>query len=188
VDQLESERESVVTEIESIEALLDEAATLRDRRDELAAELTERRTEIERVEREAVEAFNEHVAALLDVLAYDNLDRIWIERVEDGADPRFELHVVRSTAGGAVYEDTVDHLSESEREVTGLVFALAGYLVHDLHETVPFMLLDSLEAIDASRIAALVDYFADHAPYLVVALLEEDAAALDDAYDRVDAI
>jgi len=29
-------------------------------------------------------------------------------------------------------------LSESEREVTGLVFALAGYLVHDVHETVPF--------------------------------------------------
>jgi DNA repair exonuclease SbcCD ATPase subunit len=188
VDQLESERESVVAEVEAVEGRLDEAATLRDRRDELAAELTERRTEIERVEREAVAAFNEHVAALLDVLRYDNLDRVWIERVEDGEEPRFELHVVRSTAGGAVYEDTVDHLSESEREVTGLVFALAGYLVHDVHETVPFMLLDSLEAIDAGRIATLVDYFADHAPYLVVALLEEDAAALDDAYDRVDAI
>jgi hypothetical protein len=65
------------------------------------------------------------------------------------------------------------------------VFALAGYLVHDLHETVPFVVLDSLEAIDAERIAALVDYFAAYAPYLVVALLLEDAAALDDGYRRV---
>ncbi len=51
------------------------------------------------------------------------------------------------------YEDTLRHLSESEREVTGFVFALAGYLVHDVHEQVPFMLLDSLEAIDSDRIA-----------------------------------
>jgi len=84
-----------------------------------------------------------------------------------------------------VYEDTVSHLSESEREVTGLVFALAGYLVHDVYEAVPFMLLDSLEAIDAERIAALVEYFADYVPYLVVALLPEDAQALPAEYDRV---
>jgi hypothetical protein len=50
------------------------------------------------------------------------------------------------------------------------------------------MLLDSLEAIDAERIAALVDYFAEHAPHLVVALLPEDAEALDDSYDRVTSI
>jgi len=47
------------------------------------------------------------------------------------------------------------------------------------------MVLDSLEAIDADRIAALVDYFADYAPFLVVALLPEDAQALDDDYERV---
>jgi len=69
--------------------------------------------------------------------------------------------------------------------VTGLVFALAGYLVHDVHETVPFMLLDSLEAIDSARIADLIEYFRDHAPYLVVALLEEDAAALEAPHERV---
>jgi len=80
---------------------------------------------------------------------------------------RFDLHIVRSSPDGTAYEDTVDHLSESEREVTGLVFALAGYLVHDVHETVPFILLDSLEAIDSDRIARVVDYFRTHADYLV---------------------
>jgi len=50
---------------------------------------------------------------------------------------------------------------------------------------VPFILLDSLEAIDANRIASLVDYFAGYATYLVVALLPEDAQALDDGYTRI---
>ncbi|NHN60707.1 MULTISPECIES: archaea-specific SMC-related protein [Halorussus] len=191
--QLESELDSVTEEIQVIEEQLDEESTLEQRREEIGDELVDLRTRIDQVEQEAIEQFNEHMAAILDILAYENIDRIWIERVDrevrEGRQKvertQFELHVVRTTDSGATYEDTVDHLSESEREVTGLIFALAGYLVHELYEEVPFMLLDSLEAIDSERIAGLVDYFADFAPYLVVALLIEDAEALDDEYDRV---
>ncbi len=193
IERLEDDLADVVDEIEEIEGLLERADELRERREEVVDELADRRTRIDRIEAEAVDSFNEHMDALLEVLGYDNLDRIWIDRVEETAREGretvrrtdFDLNVVRTTDNGAAYRDTVDHLSESEREVTGLVFALAGYLVHDLHETVPFMLLDSLEAIDADRIAALVDYFADFAPYLVVALLPEDARALDEAYTRI---
>ncbi|WP_435180533.1 archaea-specific SMC-related protein [Halorussus sp. AFM4] len=191
--QLESELDSITEEIQVIEEQLDEESTLEQRREEIGDELVDLRTRIDQVEQEAIEQFNEHMAAILDILAYENIDRIWIERVNrevrEGRQKvertQFELHVVRTTGNGATYEDTVDHLSESEREVTGLIFALAGYLVHELYEEVPFMLLDSLEAIDSERIAGLVDYFADFAPYLVVALLIEDAEALDDEYDRV---
>jgi hypothetical protein len=70
--------------------------------------------------------------------------------------------------------------------VTGLVFALAGYLVYDVHKAAPFMLLDSLEAIDSERIAKLVEYFADYGQYLVVVLLPEDDRALDSSYDRIE--
>ena len=193
IDSLESDLESVTAEIEAIETERQRGEELRDRRDRLATRLTEKRTEIDRIEADAVERFNEHMAAILDILAYENLERIWIERIEEtvrdgrGTVDRtgFELHIIRTTANGAAYEDTIDHLSESEREVTGLVFALAGYLVHEVYETVPFILLDSLEAIDADRIANLVDYFAGYATYLVVALLPEDAQALDDAYTRI---
>jgi hypothetical protein len=138
------------------------------------------------------------VADLLDLLAFDRIERVWLERKApegsdsgnaadgvDGADREFELHIVRTTTEGVVYEDRIATLSESEREVVGLVFALSGYLVHDVHERVPVMLLDSLEAIDAGRIVTLVDYFADFVPYLVVALLPEDANELDEAYDRI---
>jgi len=191
-DQREEELEEVREEIASIEAELDARENLETEREGITEELAERRTRIEQIEREAVEAFNSHMETVLEVLDYENIARIWLERTETEdpgrgkqATTTFDLHVVRETDDGIVYEDTVEHLSESEREVTGLVFALAGYLVHDLHETVPFMLLDSLEAVDASRIAALVEYFSEYCTYLVVALLPEDAAALDDSYTRI---
>jgi len=196
IDSIESDLEDVAGEIEEIESLVEKAEELRDRREELLDELADTRTKVDQVEEEAVEEFNEHMDAILDMLEYDNLDRIWIERLEETAREgretvtrtTFEMHVVRTTENGVAYEDTINHLSESEREVTGLVFALAGYLVHDLYEEVPFMLVDSLEAIDSSRIARLVDYFSEFAPYLVVALLPEDAQALDDEYTRITSI
>lgn len=193
LDHLESDLEDVSDEIESVEAAISQEDELRGRRDELLDQLEDCRTRIDQIEADAVEQFNTHMDAILDVLGYKNLERIWIERLEqtvrEGREKVttavFELHVVRSTESGAAYEDTIDHLSESEREVTGLIFALAGYLVHDVHEEVPFMVLDSLEAIDSDRIAALVEYFSEYASYLVVALLPEDAQALDDDYTRI---
>ncbi len=50
--------------------------------------------------------------------------------------------------------------------MTGLAVA---HLVREAYETVLFILLDSLEAIDARRLARLVDYFEEHADYLIVA-------------------
>jgi len=191
--RLESERDSVEEEIAAVESKIGRLEEVEQGRSEVQAEIEELRTRIDRIEREAIEGFNSHMETVLNLLDYGNLDRIWLESVERGdsngrqsaSESTFHLHVVRSTDSGTTYEDTVDHLSESEREVTGLVFTLAGYLAHDVYADVPFMLLDSLEAIDAERIAALVDYLSDHSEYLVVALLPEDAQALDDSYSRV---
>lgn len=189
LERLESELAEVTDRIKTIESELARETELRERREAIVDELQEQRTRIDRTERQAVEEFNERMADILEMLQYDNLARIWIERKQQsGKSDRtttFELHVVRTTESGATYEDTIDHLSESEREVTGLTFALAGYLVHDVHETVPFMLLDSLEAIDSDRLADLVSYFAEYSEYLVVALLPEDARALSDEYTRI---
>lgn len=191
--QLESDLDDVRDRINTIEDQLTEESNLKTRRDEIKSELEDQRTRIDQIERKAIEEFNDRMDDVLEMLDYENLARIWIERVQKTVREGrrnvektvFELHVVRTTDSGTTYEDTVDHLSESEREVTGLTFALAGYLVHDLHETVPFMLLDSLEAIDSERIADLVAYFSEYAEYLVVALLPEDAQALSDEYTRI---
>lgn len=192
VSRLETELEEITAEIDEKEAAIQSRDDLSAERERITDELADLRTRVDRIEREAVESFNEHIASILDILAYENIDRIWIERREEAVregrrkvqQSVFDLHVVRS-AEGTTYRDTVDNLSESEREVTGLVFALAGYLVHDVHEELPVMLLDSLEAIDSDRIAAIVDYFEEFVDFLVIALLPEDAQALPDEYGYV---
>jgi chromosome segregation ATPase len=193
IGSLENDLDRVEENITRIEARLDEETDLETERDTLNEEIEALRTKIERIEQQAIEAFNDRMDAVLELLEYDNLARIWLERTEqeirDGrrkvTKSVFELHVTRQTDTGVTYEDAVGNLSESEREVTGLIFALAGYLAHDVHQDVPFMLLDSLEAIDSTRIASIVDYLADLSEYLVVALLEEDAAALHNDYSHV---
>lgn len=186
LDQYEDERAELSERLADIDDRLAEREALEAEREAVRADLEDLRTRVDRIETEAVESFNEHMAEMLDVLAYENVERIWIERTERErtagrqtvTESVFDLHVVRTTDSGTTYEDTVDHLSESERTVTGLVFALAGYLVYDVYESVPFLLLDSLEAIDSDRIAAFVSYLSEYAPNVVVALLPEDAQAL----------
>ncbi|APX97707.1 archaea-specific SMC-related protein [Natronorubrum daqingense] len=193
---LESDLERVEDEIESIESKLRREDDLEAEHARLKDEIEELRMTVERIEQQVIDEFNEHMDTVLELLDYRNLERIWLERAEtDVRDGRqivtkstFTLHVIRQTESGTAYEDTVEHLSESEREITGLILGLAGYLAHDVYETVPFVLLDSLEAIDAERIATLIDYLTEYSPSLVVALLEEDAAALDDEYRYVSEI
>ncbi len=194
VSQLEVERDRTAERLEEVEAQLrdigDELAASDDlerEREEISEQLQELRTRVDRIEAAAVEAFNTHMDAIIDQLEYDNLDRIWIEptqqEVTDGrervSEEALEVHVVRETAEGMAYEDSLDHLSESERELVGLVVALAGYLVHDVHETVPFMLLDSLEMVDGDRLVDLVAYLEEFVPYLVVVLLPDHADAFE---------
>ena len=189
LEQRRSDLAAVESELAALDERLDERDRLEARREALRSDLVECRTRLDRTAAEAVATFNEHADALVDALDYGNVARVRLTRTtgtdRSGADVgTFDIRVVREGEDGA-FEDSPANLSESEREVVGLVLALAGYLVHDVHERCPFLLLDSLEAIDAERIAELVDYFADYATYLVVALLETDAAAVETAYDRV---
>lgn len=191
--QKENSLASVEDEITEIQSLLTDRETYEERRDQITDQVAELRNRIDRLEQNAIREFNSHMEDVLDILEYENIARIWIERRERTTrqgrrkitESHFELHIVRESESGQTYEGTVDTLSESEREVVGLVFALAGYLVHDLHETVPVMLLDSLEAVDADRIARLVAYIADYPEFLIVALLPEDARAIDINHDSV---
>lgn len=193
IGSLEGDLERIEENMTRIEDRLNEETDLRARREEVNDEIETLRTKVERIERQAVEEFNDRMDTVLELLEYDNLTRIWLERreqeVREGRKKViksiFDLHITRQTNSGATYEDSIGNLSESEREVTGLVFALAGYLAHEVYEQVPFMLLDSLEAIDSNRIARIIEYLGEVSEYLVVALLEEDAAALSDDYQYI---
>lgn len=187
LNRLRKQVSEIEDELADLNDQIGDIQKLKERRESVVRELNELRTKIERLEETAVESFNEHMSEILDILEYENIDRIWLERtteeIRKGKRKEektvFDIHVVRSTLEGATFEDTVEHLSESEREVAGVIFGLAGYLAHDVHEILPVMILDSLEAIDSDRIAALIEYFEDYAKYLIVALLPEDSSALE---------
>jgi recombinational DNA repair ATPase RecF len=120
-------------------------------------------------------------------LAFENIERIWVERrvsakTDAGRADGFALHIVRTGADGAAYEDTIETLSTSEREVVGIVLAVAGYLVHDVNETVPVLLLDAIESLDADRIQSLLAYLSDHTQYLVATAHPEDRDAFSEEF------
>jgi hypothetical protein len=122
---------------------------------------------------------------VVDRLAFDALERVWIERRETDDGTAFDLQVVRTGEDGTVYRASVDTLSKSEREVVGLVIALAGYLVHDVGESVPVVVVDAVEMLDADRVCGLLDFFDDHAQYVVAAVLPEEAAPLRERFAAV---
>ncbi|WP_070364179.1 archaea-specific SMC-related protein [Halodesulfurarchaeum formicicum] len=177
--QLETRLERVESELTDLEATADQKETVSADLEQVRADLEAARGRVDRIERELIEEFNEQMADLIDLLGYENLSRVWIERLVDGQ-TTFEIHVVRDTVAGTVYEDTLSTLSESEREIVGIVVALSGYLVHDVKETVPLVLFDSVEAIDAERLAAMLEYVGQKVPYVLTALLPEQADAIDE--------
>jgi len=189
LNELEREKQSLERDLKNVESRLSNAQSAQDKRKELETELDETkeqlsaaRTRIETVERNAIENFNQHMDEVLDRLDYENIERIWLERRQTEAKKGrrkveqtiFELNIVRKSDDGTVFEDTISHLSESEREVVGLIFALTGYITHEVYEEMPFLLLDSLEAIDAERIADLITYFNEYSDFVIAALLPED--------------
>jgi chromosome segregation ATPase len=187
--QLENELDDVETEIDRIDSERAERDELEAERESVSEQLREQRNRIETIERDLVTAFNESMQQVINELEYENIERVWIERLGDTTKPSsrtdFELHVVRSTADGAAYEDTIDTLSKSEREVVGLVVALAGYIAHDVSSELPIVVIDAVEMLDADRIYGLLTYFEQHADYVVAAILPEEADELDGTFPCV---
>ncbi|ELY62900.1 archaea-specific SMC-related protein [Natrinema versiforme] len=188
--QLENELADIETEIERIESARADRDDLEAERESISKQLQEQRDRIETIERDLVSAFNKSMQQVIDELAYENIERVWIERLTDTTGRStsrtdFELHVVRSTADGAAYEDTIDTLSKSEREVIGLVVALAGYIAHDVSSELPIVVIDAVEMLDADRIYGLLTYFEQHADYVVAAVLPEEADELDARFPSI---
>lgn len=84
-------------------------------------QLTELRNRVNQIEQEAVTKFNEQMGTILRLLGYESLERIWIERKETEvrrgrrktSESTFDFHVVLATDAEAVYENTIEHVSES---------------------------------------------------------------------------
>jgi hypothetical protein len=120
--------------------------------------------------------------AIVTRLGFENLERVWLERrdtkVKEGRQKVdrtvFDLHVIRDGDNG-MYEGRLEHLSESERATVGVMLAVTGYVVHDVAEICPVMLFDSVEMMDSSRIASLLDFLTETVSitWIVAALLPD---------------
>lgn len=178
----ESRLDTIESEIDDIEARLDRKDQLNSRHDRLVEELNALQSRVDDTERELVESFNETMTTILDLLEYENIERVWIERkVRPNSSKRatdeqtvFVLNIVREGSDG-VYADELQHLSESERSVIGLVVALTGYIVHDVVDECPVMVLDSVEMIDSQRISRLIEFLSQQTDHFIAALLPEDS-------------
>lgn len=184
--RIEGRLEDVTAEVTEIEAAVANRDELEARRATLTRRLADLRDRIYDVERETVDTINTVMDEVISELAFENISRVWVER-HVGTDNHkarangFDLHIVRTTDDGAAYEDTIGTLSTSEREVIGIVLGVAGYIVHDVGETVPFLLLDAIESIDANRTATLLSYLSDHADYLLATAHPEDKEAFPES-------
>lgn len=188
IERLEADlqrRDGLISEQKDIESTLTD---LREQEEQLRSEIAECKNQLNRLERDTVEQFNQHMDAILERLNFENIARIRLERyTHDSHESSFELKIARTSETGTVYEDTIQTLSESERETIGLVVALAGYLVHGVSSEAPFILLDAVEPIDGDRINSLIEYFSQYSKYLIAAVLPEDEQVLADEYTRIPA-
>ncbi len=187
--QLENELTDIEAEIEGIETELSNRESIEAQRESVVTQLQDQRDRIETLERDFVTTFNEMMQQVLDRLDYEKVERIWTERITSESDSlsgtEFELHIVRSTEKGTVFEDVIENLSKSEREVIGLVVALAGYLAHDVVDELPFIIVDAVEMLDAMRIHSLLEYFNQYTDYVIMAVLPEEGKELEDAYSTI---
>lgn len=158
-------------QIETLEAQRRERKEKEDRIDELSEEISTLTDRIESLEHHLREEFNEAMDDLVTELNFQRIERIWL-------DGTFDLVIARDIEG-SVREDTPGSLSESEREVVGLVLALAGYTAYELEEVTPVLQLDTLGALDAHRVSRLVEYFSDTPEFLIATVLPENAEQIE---------
>ncbi|WP_247730367.1 archaea-specific SMC-related protein [Halovivax limisalsi] len=158
ITRLEDERADLEDEIERRDRLESELETV-------TAEARELGDRIENLESDLRDRFKDAMDELIDALGFDDIDRMWL-------DGNFDLVIAREI-DGAVREDSIENLAESERSMIGLVLGLAGYIAYDVDEIAPVLVLDSLGAFDAERTGKLVDYFGEYTDYLVAAVHPE---------------
>lgn len=174
--QLHSAKEELKdaeSELEEAKSKQEELDGLENELESVSEQLVELRNRVDTIENEVVESVNTHMDNMVKMLEYENIARIKINKKEEQS-TLFDLEITREDEDG-VYTGSLDTLSESERELVGIVLGLSGYLAHRINDDVPFLLLDSLESFDAKRIDKLLDYFNEHVPYVIVALLPEDS-------------
>jgi DNA repair exonuclease SbcCD ATPase subunit len=156
-------------ELADLEDEREDLAALRERREELDAELTALRNRKRDAQTELVAQFDEAMAAVLERFAPGfGGAHLRLQTGPDGDVERIDLVIAREGR-----ETTVDALSEGEVELVGVALVLAGYRAFDVDERVPAVVVDGIGQLAAEHLHNLAEYLQDTGEYLVTTAYPE---------------
>lgn len=163
LEELETKRENVDALRAEVDAIEEEIKTLKKRK--------------ESKQRELKTQFDEAMATALDHFApgFDGA-RLDIKTNKENEIEAFDLIVARDGR-----ETTIDTLSEAERELVGIVVAIAGYRTFEVSDRVPMILLDGVSQLAADNLRLLCEYLSDDTEMLVTTAYPE-ASIVDGNY------
>jgi DNA repair exonuclease SbcCD ATPase subunit len=156
-------------ELADLEDEREDLAALRERREELDAELTALRNRKRDAQTELVAQFDEAMAAVMERFAPGfGGAHLRLQTGPDGDVERIDLVIAREGR-----ETTVDALSEGEVELVGVALVLAGYRAFDVDERVPAVVVDGIGQLAAEHLHNLAEYLQDTGEYLVTTAYPE---------------
>jgi len=169
--QIESGKE----EIGKIPAKEDEFSKAKKELNKSKQELTDRKERL-------VNTFNETIKEVYSALNFD-LNVYSIELT-----PQFDIEVKRYDKKGQPTTDSqsIKTLSKSELEVIGLVVMLSGYIINDLKNVFPYIVLDELTFMDDSRLKKLVEYMETSADSIILMKLPQQNEKMGDSFIKIE--
>lgn len=158
-----AERELVEAreELDALQSRANRRENLEEEREQLTEEINQLKNRRDSIKRQMREIFDESIQEIVELF----------ETGFDGArlTSQFDLVVARNGR-----EANLDTLSEGERELLGVIAALAGHEVFDVSDDVPIMLLDELGGFDEENLSTLIRYLRERTEYLVFTVYPED--------------
>jgi len=165
----EQELDEQKTRLQELQESRADAATLREDIEALTDEITRLRNLKTEKQRELKDQFDEAMAAAIDRFApgFDGA-RLDVKTTPDNDIESFELIIARDGR-----ETTIQNLSEGERELVGIVVAVAGYRTFDVADRVPLILLDGISQLSAANLRSLTEYLSGATNVLVTTAYPE---------------
>ena len=158
LQELQEEQADAESLREDIDALNDEITRLKNRKTEKQWELKDE--------------FDAAMSAAIDRFApgFDGA-HLNVKTTPDNEVESFELVIARDGR-----ETAIRNLSEGERELVGIVVAVAGYRTFDVADRVPLILLDGISQLSAANLRSLTEYLSDATEMLVTTAYPEAGA------------
>ena len=181
--ELNEQLTDVKAEIRNIESELDDQRSRRDELRERSQEADRLRTEKQRLTERIAELRNRKKAKQMELkerfdTAMDEIitqfapgfdgARLDVQTTDEGEVDAFELVIARDGR-----ETEIGTLSEGERELVGVVVAVAGYRTFDVADSVPVILLDGISQLSADNLRRLIDYLDGASEMLVTTAYPE---------------